>query len=131
MLGIPVALFCANGIEWYMHKYALHGVQQPEGGRKSFYKLGMKNHWSHHRRVRLDKYRDDELYELPLENDAGRAEIKGVIFLAGMTTLVFPIAPFFTLTSYYSVGIITTPIVNLTLIQRGERRKFLGTTITI
>jgi hypothetical protein len=101
MLGIPVALFFANGVEWYMHKYALHGTQQKGGGRKSFYDIGMKNHWTHHRRVRLDTYRDDELYMHPLENDAGRIEIKGVIFLAGITTLVFPIAPFFTLTSYY------------------------------
>ena len=101
MFGIPVALFFANGIEWYMHKYALHGTPQSGGGRKSFYGLGMKNHWTHHRRVRLAQYRDDELYQHPLENDAGRTEIKGVIFLAGLTTLVFPIAPFFTLTSYY------------------------------
>ncbi len=101
MLGIPVALFFANGVEWYVHKYGLHGIPRPGAERKSFYKLGMKNHWTHHRRVRLDQYRDDELYAHPLHNDDGRTEIKGLIVLAGATTLVFPIAPFFTLTSYY------------------------------
>ena len=101
MLGIPVALFFANGVEWYMHKYALHGIPQPGGGRKTFAGVFMPNHWAHHRRARLQAYRDDELYLHPLQNDAGRTELKGVLLLAGMTTLVFPVAPFFTLTSYY------------------------------
>ncbi|GAC1373174.1 MAG: hypothetical protein NVSMB40_09150 [Aquirhabdus sp.] len=101
MLGIPVALFFANGVEWYTHKYALHGTPQEGGGRKSPDQARMKNHWAHHRRARLAQYRDDELYQHPMENDAGRLEIKGVLLLAGLTTLALPVAPLFTLTSYY------------------------------
>ena len=62
MIGIPLGLLAANATEWYLHKYALHGVPQPEGGRKSISEAFMKRHWAHHRRVRLQKYRDDDLY---------------------------------------------------------------------
>lgn len=101
MFGIPLALFFANGVEWYTHKYALHGKPQAGGGRKSPDEKRMKNHWAHHRRVRLNQYNDDELYLHPFGNDAGRLEIRGVVLLAGLTTFVFPVAPLFTLTSYY------------------------------
>ncbi len=101
MLGIQVALFFANGVEWYLHKHALHGVKQAGGGRKSLSAIDTKYHWTHHRHVRLHQYRDDELYRYPLRSASGRNEIKRVAMLAGLTTLVFPVAPFFTLTSYY------------------------------
>jgi hypothetical protein len=101
MLGIPVALFFANGVEWYTHKYALHGTPQAGGGRKSLDQARMKNHSSHHRRARLMQYREEELYQHPMEKEAGRLEIRGVILLAGLTTFAFPVAPLFTLTSYY------------------------------
>lgn len=101
MLGIPAALLMANGLEWYLHKHALHGIRQPSGGRKSFAEADMKYHWTHHRNVRLNAYRDDELYQYPWRSAQGRSEIIKVAMLAGLTTVVFPVAPLFTLTSYY------------------------------
>jgi hypothetical protein len=62
MIGIPIALLAANGVEWYLHKYALHGIPQEGGGRKSISPPFMKRHWAHHKQVRLSKYRDDYLY---------------------------------------------------------------------
>ena len=53
MIGIPIALLAANGVEWYLHKYALHGVPKEGGGRKALSEPFMKRHWAHHRRVRL------------------------------------------------------------------------------
>ena len=49
MIGIPIALLAANGVEWYLHKYALHGVPQQGGGRKSISPPFMKRHWAHHK----------------------------------------------------------------------------------
>lgn len=72
MIGIPIALLAANGVEWYLHKYALHGVPQEGGGRKSFSPPFMKRHWAHHKQVRLSKYRDDYLYGT--ENEDAAAE---------------------------------------------------------
>ena len=99
MIGIPIALLAANGVEWYLHKYALHGVPQEGGGRKSLSPPFMKRHWAHHKQVRLNKYRDDYLYGT--ENEDAAAEKKALLQICAVTSLAMPIAPFFTLTTYY------------------------------
>ena len=101
MIGIPIALLAANAVEWYLHKYALHGVAKPEGGRKSVSEPFMKRHWAHHRRVRLTQYDDHELYGEPSKNPDAVAEAKALIQICAVTSLAFPVAPFFTLTTYY------------------------------
>lgn len=101
MIGIPIALLAANAVEWYLHKYALHGVPKPEGGRKSVSEPFMKRHWAHHRRVRLTQYDDHELYGEPSKNPDAVAEAKALIQICAVTSLAFPVAPFFTLTTYY------------------------------
>ena len=101
MIGIPIALLAANGIEWYLHKYALHGVPKEGGGRKALSEPFMKRHWAHHRRVRLTKYRDDELYGHFSESPDAIAEAKALLKICAVTSLAMPVAPFFTLTTYY------------------------------
>ena len=101
MIGIPIALLAANGVEWYLHKYALHCVPKEGGGRKSLSEAFMKRHWAHHRRVRLTKYRDDELYAHFNESPDAKAEAAALIKMCAVTSLAMPVAPFFTLTTYY------------------------------
>lgn len=101
MIGIPIALFVANGVEWYLHKHVLHGIPQQGGGRKSLSAAFMKRHWSHHRRVRLTQYRDDELYADFKHSIDAKAEAKALVQICAVTSLALPIAPFFTLTTYY------------------------------
>ena len=87
MIGIPIALLAANGIEWYLHKYALHGVPKEGGGRKALSEPFMKRHWAHHRRVRLTKYRDDELYGHFSESPDAIAEAKALLKICAVTSL--------------------------------------------
>lgn len=101
MIGIPLGLLASNATEWYLHKYALHGVPQPEGGRKSISEAFMKRHWAHHRRVRLQKYRDDDLYADFDHSPDAKAEVAALLKLCAATGIVFPVAPFFTLTTWY------------------------------
>ena len=88
-------------VEWYLHKYALHGVPKEGGGRKSLSEAFMKRHWAHHKRVRLTKYRDDELYADFSESPDAKAEAAALIKICAVTSLAMPVAPFFTLTTYY------------------------------
>ena len=48
MIGFPVALIFANGVEWYAHKYILHGTPRPGKPRYSPVPKSMKSHWQHH-----------------------------------------------------------------------------------
>lgn len=58
MLGLPIALFVANGFEWYAHKHLLHGVPHKGQPRYSPVPTNMKSHWAHHKLVRTDAYYD-------------------------------------------------------------------------
>ena len=100
MLGFPLGLLFANGFEWYAHKYLLHGVPRKGQGRYSPVPLNMKSHWAHHKEVRLHDYRDDS-YEEGLSHWRVRNEVKSLLALTAGTTLLFPVAPFFTLGTYY------------------------------
>lgn len=101
MIGIPLGLLAANATEWYLHKHALHGVPQAGGGRKSLSEAFMKRHWAHHRRVRLQKYRDDDLYADFSHSEDAQAEVKALLQMCAVTGLALPVAPFFTLTTWY------------------------------
>jgi sterol desaturase/sphingolipid hydroxylase (fatty acid hydroxylase superfamily) len=96
MLGIPIALAVSNIAEWLIHKHVLH-----EQGRikRSFWSF----HWhEHHRNARANGFNDPD-YERPVL--AWNAQGKEAIGLVGMSlavTPLFPIAPFFVLTSYYT-----------------------------
>ncbi|MDI1302209.1 MAG: hypothetical protein PSX71_09915 [bacterium] len=103
MLGFPVALVFANGFEWYAHKYLLHGVPRKGQPRYSPVPLTMKSHWAHHKEVRTGEYHEIA-YEEGWSNWRTRNEVGSLLKLTAITTLVFPVAPFFTLGTYYAAG---------------------------
>src|SRR5690606_2565345 len=103
MIGFPVALIFANGVEWYAHKYILHGTPRPEKPRYSPVPKSMKSHWQHHKIVRTTDYHD-EGYEEGLSNWRTRNEVTSLLALTAVTSLALPVAPFFTLGTYYAAG---------------------------
>ena len=103
MIGFPVALIFANGVEWYAHKYILHGTPRPRKPRYSPVPKSMKSHWQHHKIVRTTDYRD-EGYEEGLSNWRTRNEVTSLLALTAVTSLALPVAPFFTLGTYYAAG---------------------------
>lgn len=103
MIGFPVALLMVNGFEWYAHKYVLHGVPRKGQPRYSPIPKSMKSHWAHHKLVRTTGYHD-EGYNEGLKNWRTRNEVNSLLALAAATTLVAPVAPFFTLGTYYGAA---------------------------
>lgn len=103
MLGFPLALLVANGLEWYAHKYVLHGVARPGQPRYSPLPRSMESHWAHHKQVRLQGYGDDA-YAQGLRHWRTRNEVASLLAVTGVITLAAPVAPFFVLGSYYAAG---------------------------
>jgi sterol desaturase/sphingolipid hydroxylase (fatty acid hydroxylase superfamily) len=96
MLGIPIALAVSNATEWVIHKYVLHGQGRVRGTFWSF-------HWhEHHRNARANGFVDPD-YERSLFGwNAQAKEALGLLGGALLVTPLFPVAPFFVLTSYYT-----------------------------
>jgi hypothetical protein len=104
MIGFPIALFVANGFEWYAHNKLLHGtLQGPGKPRYSPMPVAMKSHWIHHKMVRTQGYRD-EGYDEGLANWRTRGELGNVLKATAITSLAFPVAPFFVLGTYYAAA---------------------------
>lgn len=97
MIGIPLGLVYANAGEWVVHKYVLHGLGRK---RSSFWSF----HWLEHHRVSRLRHFYDPDYERSLFG--WHAQSKEALALAGAAVLhipLFPIAPFFTGTVWYSI----------------------------
>lgn len=103
MIGFPIALIFANGFEWYAHKYILHGTPRPGEPRYSPIPTSMKSHWQHHKIVRTTDYQDDG-YEEGLSNWRTRDEVTSLLKLTAITSLAMPVAPLFTLGTYYAAA---------------------------
>lgn len=103
MIGFPIGVLTVNAFEWYAHKYVLHGVPRKDQARYSPVPNSMKSHWAHHKLVRTSAYYD-EGYTEGLSNWRVRNEVRSLLLLAAATTLVAPIAPFFTLGTYYGAA---------------------------
>ena len=103
MIGFPIALIFANGFEWYAHKYILHGTPRPGQPRYSPVPKSMKSHWQHHKIVRSADYQDAG-YEEGLSNWRTRNEVTSLLKLTAITSLAMPVAPFFTLGTYYAAA---------------------------
>ncbi|MDP2228453.1 MAG: sterol desaturase family protein [Moraxellaceae bacterium] len=103
MIGFPIALVVANGFEWYAHKHLLHGTPRKGQPRYSPAPTNMKSHWAHHKIVRTSAYGDDG-YREGLKNWRVSNEVKSLLALTAVTSLVAPVAPFFTLGTYYAAG---------------------------
>lgn len=96
MIGFPIAVLTSNAFEWYAHKKYLH--EHATRHRNSPY----FSHIRHHKNVRINAFKDDNYHESMMDNAEVYFEKTTLLMLCGATTLVAPIAPFFTLGTYYS-----------------------------
>ncbi|MDH2566100.1 sterol desaturase family protein [Acinetobacter baumannii] len=97
MLGFPLGIFVANGLEWYFHKVWLH--EFPTKYRNSpFF-----THIAHHKRARLNNFHDQDYAESMFKNAEIYNEKTALIGLAGAATVFLPVAPFFTAGLYYGI----------------------------
>ena len=97
MLGFPLGIFVANGLEWYFHKVWLH--EFPTKYRNSpFF-----THIAHHKRARLNNFHDQGYAESMFKNAEIYNEKTALIGLAGAATVFLPVAPFFTAGLYYGI----------------------------
>ncbi|AFM11337.1 hypothetical protein [Turneriella parva] len=96
MLGIPLGLLAANAFEWFAHNKLLHEYGKSRSGSAHF-------HWDHHREVRRHDFFEPQ-YEHLLGEDYARHryEIEALVRVSLIVSPLFPIAPFFTATLWYS-----------------------------
>lgn len=95
MIGIPLALVASNAAEWAFHKYLLHPARKD---RRSFFHFHMADH---HRNCLCHQFYDPD-YETPWWKMGPHG--KEVVSLAAVSALLLPllpVAPFFTLTSWW------------------------------
>lgn len=89
MIGFPVGIFVANGMEWYFHKVWLH--EFPSKNRNSpFF-----THIAHRKRARLNSFHDEGYAELMFKNSEMYNEKSALIGLAAASTIFLPVASFF------------------------------------
>jgi len=98
MLGIPLGLLTANAVEWIVHKHVLHGLGLIRGTFWSFH------FHEHHRLVRQNGYHDPNYHRFPLGNHAQGKEAWALIGASAAVAPLFPIAPFFVGTLWYSAA---------------------------
>ncbi len=95
LLGIPVALFYANAMEWLIHKYLLHGLGKNKASFFSF-------HWHDHHQASRKEDMFDPQYVRPLFTWSPQGkEALCVAALIVIHGLLLPLAPFFALTCGY------------------------------
>ena len=96
MIGIPLGLFYANAVEWFIHKYVLHGLGR---SKKSFWSF----HWhEHHRAAREHDHYDPHYKRSLLSWSPQTKEAVALAAVAIMHAPLFPVAPFFTMSVWYS-----------------------------
>ena len=96
MLGIPVGLLAANATEWFFHRYVLHGRGKD---RSSFWSFHCHDHHRAARRVgMLDSDYEDTVFQWNGQGKEALALAAGGLLVAPL----FPVAPFFTATLWYS-----------------------------
>ncbi len=97
MIGIPLGLLYSNASEWLIHKHLLHGRGK---NKKSFWSFHFHEH---HKASRQADMLDDD-YHRPLFS-AWDAQTKEVVTLTAAAVAhapLLPVAPFFTLTVWWS-----------------------------
>jgi sterol desaturase/sphingolipid hydroxylase (fatty acid hydroxylase superfamily) len=96
MLGIPLGLLYANASEWLIHKYVLHGLGKKK---KSFFSF----HWAeHHRACRKHDFFDPDYQRSVFGQHAQGKEALAIAALMVLHVPLFPVAPYFTATVWYS-----------------------------
>lgn len=97
LLGLPLGLFYANAVEWFLHKYLLHGVGANKASFWSF-------HWHEHHQAARKQGMFDPQYVRPLFT-WGSPQLKEAVSVAGIALLhtpLLPFAPVFTVTIWLS-----------------------------
>jgi len=98
MIGIPLGLVTANAVEWAVHKHVLHGLGRDK---TSFWAF----HWhDHHHNCRRNGHHDPDYTK---SFWAARGQFREALALTGASVAVlplFPVAPFFTATLWYSAA---------------------------
>lgn len=96
MIGIPIGLIVANGVEWLAHKYVLHGLGKKKGSYFSF-------HWhEHHKNSRKMGFLDPSYDRSPFGMHAQGKELLGLVSLCALAVPLLPVAPFFVGTIVYA-----------------------------
>lgn len=98
MIGIPLGLVTANAVEWLVHRHLLHGWGRRRGTFWSFH------FHEHHRNVRDAGYHDPNYHRFPLGLHAQGKEAWGLIGASLAVAPLFPVAPFFVATLWYSAA---------------------------
>lgn len=95
LLEIPLGLLYGNAVEWFVHRYLLHGLGKNKGSFWSF-------HWhDHHKNARRNDMVDpDYTMALQVNSPPGKELITLIIASIAHAPLFF-VAPFFTLTLWY------------------------------
>lgn len=104
MLGIPLGILYANGVEWVMHKHVLHGLGKDKKSLWAF-------HWhEHHGASRQHEMLDEHyIHGSWTEWNSKTKEAVALVLGALVHAPLLPVAPFFTLTvwawgaNYYRV----------------------------
>lgn len=96
MIGIPLGLLYSNAGEWIIHKHLLHGRGKDK---RSFWSF----HWhEHHRESRRNDMFDRQYVRSLLSWQAQSKEALALAVVAAAHVPLFPVAPFFTATVWYS-----------------------------
>lgn len=98
MIGIPLGLVTANAVEWVVHKHVLHGMGKKRGTFWSFHFHG------HHGSVRRNDYYDPNYERFPLGLHAQGKEAWALIASSVAVAPLFPVAPFYVGTLWYSAA---------------------------
>ncbi len=102
MLGIPVGLFAFNAGEWAAHKYILHGLGKRS--RKSYFRYHFHEHHKEARKHGMyDRFYHRSVFAHGGNHAQGREAL--ALTLVGLAHLpLFPVAPFYTGTVWYSLA---------------------------
>ncbi len=96
MIGFPIAVITANAFEWYAHKVWLHEFPSKHRNSPFF------THIRHHKRSRLNEFHDEGYRNSMWKDQEMFNEKVALLALAGATTVLLPVAPFFVAGTYYS-----------------------------
>lgn len=98
MFGIALGLAAANATEWVFHKYVLHGLGKNPDSFWSF-------HWHEHHRAARKHGHVDEAYRTGLLKWNGQTKEALALGVSAVAVApLFPVAPFFVGTLWYSVA---------------------------
>ena len=99
MLGIPVGLLVFNAGEWVAHKYVLHALGKRRPG-KSFFAF---HFFEHHQATRKHGGHDPNYQRSLFGWHAQGREALALALLGVAHAPLFPVAPFYTATIWYSL----------------------------